>query len=154
MTAFSGHHFYDSFLQGRGDMSPPRIFYRIRTTNVEVRSRAAFAFVSTSKFNTVSMMMQKQTETQQECIPVGCVPLAHLPYLGKGVCCLPSRVCARPVGVCLGVSAKREVSSQGVSVRRGVPCDLSHHAFDITCMLSLLQMKLKSNPAAYIVLVM
>ena len=24
----------------------------------------------------------------------------------------------------------------GVSAQGGVPCDLSHHAFDITCMLS------------------
>ena len=37
---------------------------------------------------------------------------------------------------------------------RGVPCDISHHAFDVTCMLSLLQLRLKSNAAAYIVVVM
>ena len=46
-------------------MPAPRIYYCIRTTNVNVRSQVAFTFVSTSKFNTVSMMMQKQTETQK-----------------------------------------------------------------------------------------
>ena len=35
-----------------------------------------------------------------------------------------------------------------------IPCDLSHHAFDVTCMLSLLQLRLNRNAAAYIVLVM
>ena len=36
----------------------------------------------------------------------------------------------------------------------GVPCDLSHNAFDVTCMLALHQLRLNSNAAAYIVLVM
>ena len=35
-----------------------------------------------------------------------------------------------------------------------MPCDLSHHAFDVTCMLSLLQLRLNRNAATYIVLVM
>ena len=35
-----------------------------------------------------------------------------------------------------------------------MPCDLCHHAFDVTCMLSLLQLRLNRNAAAYIVLVM
>ena len=44
----------------------------------------------------------------------------------------------------------------GACVVGGVcmPCDLSHHAFDVTCMLSLLQLRLNRNAAAYIVLVM
>ena len=67
---------------------------------------------------------------EQECIPIGCVPPAHLPYLG---------------GVCLG---------GWVSAWVGVSCGLSHHTFDVTCMLSLLQLRMKSNAAAYIVLVM
>ena len=46
------------------------------------------------------------------------------------------------------------VSAWGVSAQGGVPCDLSHHAFDVTCMLSLLQLILKSNAAAYFVVVM
>ena len=46
------------------------------------------------------------------------------------------------VGVCPGaVSA------------RGVPCDLSHHAFDVTCMLSPHQLRASNNAAAYILLV-
>ena len=58
---------------------------------------------------------------------------------GGGVCprgwgCQPSGVCA------LG--------------GEGVPCDISHHAFDVTCMLSLLQLRLRSNAAAYIMLAM
>ena len=65
---------------------------------------------------------------QQECIPVGCVLPAHLSYPGG----------MSAWGVCWG----------------GVPCDLSHHALDITCLLSLLQLRLKSNAGAYIVLVM
>ena len=42
--------------------------------------------------------------------------------------------------------------AQGVSVQgRGVPCDLSHHAFDVTCMLSSHQLRLITSAAAYIV---
>ena len=46
------------------------------------------------------------------------------------------------------------VSVSGVSAKGGVPCDLSHHAFDVICMLSPQQLRLNSNVAAYIVLVM
>ena len=56
-------------------------------------------------------------------------------YPGGGVC---------PGGVCPGVSA------QGVSAW-GVSCDLSHHAFDATSMLSLHQLRLIISAAAYIV---
>ena len=34
-----------------------------------------------------------------------------------------------------GVSIWGGSPSRGVSIRGGVPCDLSHHAFDVTCML-------------------
>ena len=36
---------------------------------------------------------------------------------------------------------------------RGVPCDLSHHAFDVTYMLSQHQLSVYTNAAAYIVVV-
>ena len=42
-------------------------------------------------------------------------------------------------------------SAWGVSVQGGVPCDLSHHAFDVTCMLSCHQLRLITSAAAYIV---
>ena len=41
----------------------------------------------------------------------------------------------------------------GVSPSRGVPCDLSHHAFDVTCMLSPHQLRPTNSAAAYIVVV-
>ena len=58
-----------------------------------------------------------------------------------------------PVGVCRGplpggVSAKG-VSAGGVG---GVPCDLSHDAFDVTCMLPPHQLRPNTSAAAYIVL--
>ena len=34
--------------------------------------------------------------------------------------------------------------------QRGVSCHLSHHAFDVTCMLSLHQLRLLTSAAAYI----
>ena len=37
--------------------------------------------------------------------------------------------------------------------RRGVPCDLSHHAFDVTCMLPPPQLRPTNSAAAYIVVV-
>ena len=74
--------------------------------------------------------------------------------VGRGVCpgeglCLPrggvvsaqGRGCVCPGGV----------STWGVSAQGGVS---AHHAFDVTCMLSLYQLRLKSSAAAYIVLVM
>ena len=60
---------------------------------------------------------------------------------------LPGGVCPAG-GVCLGSVCLWGVCSGGV------PCDLSHHAFDVTRILFLLQLRLKSNAAAYIVLVM
>ena len=59
---------------------------------------------------------------QQECIPVGCVPPAHWP----GGVLHPGE----------GFSIQGGFSIRGGSPSRGgVPCDLSHHAFDVTCML-------------------
>ena len=43
--------------------------------------------------------------------------------------------------------------SGGVLHRGGIPCDLSHHAFDVTCMLSPHQLRPTNSAAAYIVVV-
>ena len=85
-----------------------------------------------------------------ECLPRGCLPkgVSAQGGLSRGVSAQGS-VCS---GRCL---PKGGVYPEGMSVcPRGVPCDLSHHAFVVTCMLSLLQLRLKSNAVAYIVLVM
>ena len=42
--------------------------------------------------------------------------------------------------------------SRGVLHPGGVPCDLSHHAFDVTCMLPPHQLRLNTNAAPYILL--
>ena len=55
-----------------------------------------------------------------------------------------SRGCVS-VGVCPG-----GVCWEGV--QGCVPCDLSHNAFDVTCMVSLHQLRLISNAAGYVVL--
>ena len=74
---------------------------------------------------------------------------------------LTTRFSCRLGGVCLGGVDQgclpRDVCLGGgeeVSTLEGVPCDLSHNAFDVTCMLSLHQLRLNSNAASYIVLVM
>ena len=36
---------------------------------------------------------------------------------------------------------------------QGVPCDLCHHAFDVTCMLPPHQLRPTNSAAAYILLV-
>ena len=41
----------------------------------------------------------------------------------------------------------------GCTCLGGVPCDLSHHAFDVTCMLPPHQLRPTNSTAAYIVLV-
>ena len=58
----------------------------------------------------------------QECIPVG-MRTAHTLTIKGG----PAQGVPAPGGV----SAHR-----GVCSGWGVPCDISHHAFDVTCMLS------------------
>ena len=40
---------------------------------------------------------------------------------------------------------------RGVHAQEGVPCDLPHHAFDVTCVLSCHQLRLTTSTAAYIV---
>ena len=40
----------------------------------------------------------------------------------------------------------------GVWSQGGVPCDLSHHAFDVTCILPPHQLRLNTSAAAYILL--
>ena len=42
---------------------------------------------------------------------------------------------------------------RGVSAQGGVPCDISNHAFDFTCMLSWHQLRVNTSAPAYIVLV-
>ena len=105
-------------------------------------------------------MWREHWNWTQECIPVGCVPPAHWPSRG-GVsvldCKNPGGVC--PGGVCPGGvmwgCMSRGVSVQGVSARGlsawGWSCDLSHHAFDVTCMLPPHQLSVNTSAAAYIV---
>ena len=114
---------------------------------------------------------------KQECIPVGCsltisggrgrgmsaqgyaCPVG-VPAQGQGVCpqggvypgeCLPRWVSAQ--GVCFpgGVCPGGVVAVEGGVCPGGIPCDLSHHAFDVTCMLSCHQLRLMTSAAAYIV---
>ena len=59
--------------------------------------------------------------------------------------CLPRGVFALG-GVCLGGGA-----CPCGCLPRGVPRDLSHHAFDVTCMLSCHQLRLITSAAVYIV---
>ena len=85
----------------------------------------------------------------------------RVPAQEGGVC--PGKVCARWGGGCLGavcleqggVPAQRGVgdaSPGGGCLPRGVSCDLSHHAFDVTCMLPPHQLRLNTSAAASIVL--
>ena len=78
------------------------------------------------------------------CLPRGCL-------LGGGGGCLPEGCLPRGVsawgvfaqgGICLGVGC----------LPGGVPCDLSHDAFDVTCMLPPHQLRPNTSAAAYIVL--
>ena len=50
-----------------------------------------------------------------------------------------------------GVSLPGALIARGVSLPGGVPCDLSHHAFDVTCMLPPHQLRPTNCAAAYIV---
>ena len=65
--------------------------------------------------------------------------------------CLPGRG-----GVCQGGCLPGGCLPEGVSTRGvcqgGVPCDLSHNAFDVTCMLPPHQLRPNTSAAAYIVL--
>ena len=54
--------------------------------------------------------------------------------------CLPGGACR---GGCL---------AEGVPARGGIPCDLSHDAFDVTCLLPPHQLRHINCAAAYIVL--
>ena len=91
---------------------------------------------------------------KQERIPVECVPPASVAatrcqyWGGFGTIAYPEEGCV--YGVCLGGVCLGGV--QGVC-SGGVPCHLSHHAFDVTCMLSLHQLRGSNNAAAYILLV-
>ena len=64
--------------------------------------------------------------------------------------CLPRGVSA---GGCLpGGCLPRGGVCQGGVCQWSVPCDLSHHAFDVTCMLPPHQLRLNTSAAAYILL--
>ena len=71
-------------------------------------------------------------------------------YLLTMVCVILGGGCVWPGGLTQGEG--------GVWPRRGVwpggvPCDLSHHEFDVTCMLPPHQLRPTSSAAAYILLV-
>ena len=51
-----------------------------------------------------------------------------------------------------GWSLSRGVSVWGYLSGGGVPCDVYHNAFYVTCLLSLHQLRFNTNAAAYIVL--
>ena len=65
-------------------------------------------------------------------------------WLGRGLSVLDGGCLPGMGGVCPGWG----VSAQGV-----VPCDLSHHAFDVTFMLPPHQLRPSSSAATYILLV-
>ena len=85
----------------------------------------------------------KSRNIPQECIPVGCVPplVDRIPACTDGGCS------------CLGGVPARGCTFQGGYMPMGVPCYLSHHAFDVTCMLPPHQLKPTNSAAAYILLV-
>ena len=65
----------------------------------------------------------------------------------QGGGCLPGGV-----GACQGGCLPGGCLPGGVPARGGVPCDLSHDAFDVTCMLPPHQLSPNTSAAAYIVL--
>ena len=75
----------------------------------------------TASFSPVEKSMESihyKNHFQQVCIPVGCVPAAHWPYSGRGVCY--RGLCLILGGACCGVSATGGVSAtNGVSAPRG-----------------------------------
>ena len=57
-----------------------------------------------------------------------------------------------PGGVCSGgVCSGGYLLQGGACPWEGIPCDPSHHAFDVTCMLSCHQLRLITSAGAYIV---
>ena len=57
---------------------------------------------------------------------------------------------ARPLTLWVGGCLPGRCLPGGGSAREGVPCDLSHHAFDVTCMLPPHQLRPTNSAAAYI----
>ena len=49
-----------------------------------------------------------------------------------------------------GFSIQGGSPSRGISIQGGVPCDISHHAFDVTCMLPPHQLRHINSAPAYI----
>ena len=83
------------------------------------------------------------------CVPArGCLPSGGV-CLG-GVClgrCLPRG------GVCPGGCLPRGCLPRSLPGGGGVPCYLSHHTFDVTCMLPPHQLRPSNSAAAYVLLV-
>ena len=85
-------------------------------------------------------------------LPGGCTCPGGVPARGvylPGGCTCPGGVPAWRGGV----PARGGACPGGCSCLGGVPSDLSHHAFDVTCMLPPHQMRPTNTAAAYIVLV-
>ena len=77
-------------------------------------------------------------------------------YLPGGCTCLggvPAQGCTCPRGVpAQGVYLPVWCTCLGGTCPGGVPCDLSHHAFDVTCMLPPHQLRHINSAPAYILL--
>ena len=96
---------------------------------------------------------------------VGCLLLGGGWVWSLGGCCLLPGGCVCSWGVCApggvlwgggcllpGGCAPGRGGCLLCLLRGGVPCDLSHHAFDVTCMLPPHQLRLNTSAAAYILL--
>ena len=110
-------------------------------------------------------MQSSRMHTARSLTMGGCLLLGGV--CSQGVCSqgglLPGGLL--PGGVCsqggLSLGGGRGVCSQGglpgggwgIVCSWGVPCDLSDHAFDVTCMLPPHQLRPTSSAAAYILLV-
>ena len=57
-----------------------------------------------------------------------------------------------PGGVGGGSPSWGALHPRGLSILGGVPCDISHHAFDVTCMLPPHQLRHINSAPAYILL--
>ena len=75
----------------------------------------------------------------------------------RGACMVARGVCVVAGGACMVAGGHAWLPGgmhgcQGACVVAGgcVPCDLSHHAFDVTCMLSPHQLRASSYAPAYI----
>ena len=90
--------------------------------------------------------------------PGGCLPggvsAGGVPARGGGGVCWGGCLLGGSArgGACRGGSAKGGCACWGGSARGGIPCDLSHHAFDVTCLLPPHQLRHINSAPAYILL--